>query len=357
MKVTVVVEYAGRVGWQLQGPWAQVIVRAMIDRGHEVRVVADCLADPGQFAAAHAEQFRSARKRLQRSPRRFQRWVLERVQPPTISLSSLVPASVWCPLDAPWRSELAELAAIRNPATLAIETAHRLWIPSLARAQARAESMWKSAVGVRARLGCLSAPQGIEPLGYCSRIRDGHPCEALRLRLRRVLGIDREAFVVAASAAHPERAGLGAFLEGWRAFVRQDRGVLVLMGRKAALLDRTIGSLGLREHVRIVGQTERPDAVLAGADAAASWSCARGSTARFVADALAMQRPVVTFCGGVGAELVEHFGAGVVMSAVHPGAWVDALRSVRSGGHLPDTPEGLMPEDLGQRLEAALSRL
>lgn len=356
MRVTLVVEYAGRVGWQLPGPWARLICHSMIDRGHEVSVVADCLADPGLFPGARTEQFRPTRRRLQRAPAKFQRWAIERVQGPSISLSSLVPGSVWCPLDAPWRRELGQLAAIRNPATFAIEAAHRLWLPWLARSQARAELLGKNSRSVRAILGCFAAPEGVEPLGYCSGIRPGGEQDVLCRRLRDVLGISQDGFVAAASAGHPERAGLGPFLEAWREFVREGDGVLVLMGRKAALLDRIVGSLGLRDHVRIVGQTERADAVLASADAAVSWSRAPWSTARFVADALVMRRPVVTFGEGVGAELVEHFDAGVVMESSERGAWVEALRSVRNRGHLQAKPEGLSPDDLAARLEVVLSR-
>lgn len=352
MRVTLVVEYSGRVRWQQPGPWARVMCGALLRRGHEVRVVADCIADTGHFAGASVEQFRPDRKRLQRAPARFRRWAMERLTAPSISFSSVVPGSLWCPLDADWRREFRDLASIRNPATLAMEAAHRLWLPSLARAQRQAGAMAQASGSVRARLGALRAEQGVVGLGYCSAIDPSALSIAeLRHRVRRALGIGEDTFVACASAAHAGHSGLRDMLTGWREFARTDGSILLLMGRKCALLDRIVGSLDMRSCVRILGQTERPELPLAAADAGIAWDAAPWSTGRFLADAMVMQRPVLAPRRCVGAELIEQDGGGLLLES---GPWSYALSHLRDHRPPPARVDHLSPDALAQRIERVL---
>ncbi|MCL4221541.1 MAG: hypothetical protein KJZ65_09225 [Phycisphaerales bacterium] len=352
MRITLVVEYSGRVRWQQSGPWARVICSALLRQGHEVCVVADCIADTGHFAGASVEQFRPARKRLQRAPARFCRWAMERLTAPSISLSSVVPAALWCPLDADWRREVRDLASIRNPATLAMEAAHRLWLPSLAHSQRRAEAMAQHNGLARARLGALQDHRGVVGLGFCSAIDPSALNVAeLRHRVRRALGIDDDAFVACASAAHAGHAGLRDMLAGWRQFARADGSILLLMARKSALLDRIVGSLDMRSCVRILGQTERPELPLAAADAAIAWDAAPWSTGRFLSDALVMQRPVLAHRQCVGAELIERYGGGLLLESEH---WPHALSQLRNHRSPPARVDHLSPIALGERIERAL---
>lgn len=353
MNITLVVEYAGRVRWQQPGPWARVLCRALLGRGHEVRVVADCIADTGHFAGATIEQFRPARKRLQRAPARFRRWVMERAPTPSISLSSVAPGSLWCPLDADWRREVRDLVSLRNPATLAMEAAHRSWLPSLALMQRRAEHMGRDPGCVRARLGALRTRRGVVGLGYCSAIDPGtFDAAGLRRDVRRVLGIGEGVLVACASAAHAGHAGLREMLEGWRDFAKSNNALLLLMGRKSALLDRIVGSLDMRSCVRIVGQTERPEAPLAAADVAIAWDTSPWSTGRLLADALVMRRPVVVLRACVGAELIEAGAGGLVRDEGEP--WARTLARVRDLPMPSASTEHLSPDALAGRVERVL---
>lgn len=352
MKVALVVEFAGRVRWQQPGPWARLICHALLQRGHQVRIVADCIADTGHFAGAEVEQYRPARKRLQRAPARFQRWAMERASSPSVSLSSVVPGSIWCPLDADWQREVRELVAIRNPATLGMEIAHRAWLPSLALAQRRAERIARDMASRRARLGTLEAKSGVVALGYCSAIEPtGFDSEQLRQDVRRVLGIGDDVFVACASAAHAGHPGLREMLRGWSAFAKDTGATLLLMGRKSALLDRMVGSLDMRSCVRILGQTERPEAPLAAADVAIAWDTAPWSTGRFLADALVMKRPVLARSQCAGAELIRNGDGGMLLDDA---AWAASLAQTRKLT-APSMPSNhLSPDALAERLEALL---
>jgi glycosyltransferase involved in cell wall biosynthesis len=327
MNVTLILEYGGRMRWQQPGAWAALITRAMQDRGHRVRVVADCLADPALIEADEIVVRAPARKRLERRPRRFQRWALAHTQSPSISLSSVVPANVWCPLDSSWRDEIVWLTNLRNPATLAMEVVHRLWVPPLALAQARARAL---ALAIPARLVTLGASTeaSVLPLGFASWLSPTAASASHRQQVRRALGIAPEAFVVLTSAAHTDRAGLGALLDGWRLFCQTSPGVLLLMGRKAALIDRHCRARGVSDTTCVLGQVERPELVFAAADVAAAWSARRdvNATGRFVADALAMQLPVLSTQAASGAELLRtQPDAGGLLNEASALAWMRAL--------------------------------
>lgn len=357
MNITLVVEYAGRVRWQQPGPWARLLCQSLLERGHELRVVADCVTDTRHFAGARIEQRRPTRKRLQRSPLRFQRWALERVTPPSISLSSMVPGTLWCPLDAPWTHELGDLATMRSPATLAMEVLHRSWIPALGLAQRKAKAIALRDGSTIARLGALRAPTGVVPLGYCSTI-DPSSIDADRLRrqVRQAFAINRHTFVACASASHVGRTGLREMLGGWRDSARDHGGLLLLMARKSALLDRIVGSLNMRDSVHIVGQTERPEAVLAAADLAIAWDTSPSSTGRFIADALVMQRPVLAHAACVGADLLNHGPHAALLSSHCATAWQQSLTGAPRLSPAVEPPTMLRASDLAARCEAALQR-
>lgn len=327
MNITLVIEYAGRIRWQQPGPWARVITQALRDRGHSVRVVADCLADADLVGADDAIVRAPHRKRLERHPMRFQRWALEHVAQPSISLSSLVPGTVWCPLDSSWRDEIVWLTNLRNPATLAMEILHRLWVPPLALAQHKARAMGKQTSARLARLGCLSDPIA-HSLGFTSSLDPKLIAPDIRVHIRSTLGIAPKALIVAISCAHTDRPGLISFLDGWRHFTHTHPGVLLIVGRKAALIDRTLRARGVADTVRVLGQTERPELFIAAADIAAAWPAhhSGSSTGRFIADALAIHTPILTTHAAGGASLVrQHPGVGIVLNEPTVDAWTRAL--------------------------------
>lgn len=356
MNITLVVEYAGRVRWQLPGPWARLICNSLRDRGHDLHIVADCITDTRHFAGATIDQRRPSRKRLQRSPIHFQHWAIDRAQPPSISLSSMVPGSLWCPLDTAWRRELAELASMRSPASLAMEILHRAWIPTLALAQHRAETVARRNGCTLARLGSLCSPPRTVALGFCSSIDPTHlDADNLRQQVRQALAIDARTFVACASASHVAHAGLRDMLCGWRDSARRHSGILLLMARKSALLDRIVGSLQMRDVVRIIGQTERPEAALAAADLAIAWDTSPSSTGRFIADALVMQRPVLAQETCVGSELVKMHDAGRAMRSTSAAAWAEEIERARALAPLNLDVSELSPARLARRLEQLLA--
>lgn len=327
MNITLVIEYAGRIRWQQPGPWAHIITQALRDRGHHVRIVADCLADADLVGADDAIVRAPHRKRLERHPMRFQRWALKHVAQPSISLSSLVPGTVWCPLDSSWRDEIMWLTNLRNPATLAMEILHRLWVPPLALAQHKARTIGKQTHARLARLGCLADPIA-HPLGFTSALDPKSIAPDARAHIRSTLGIAPNALVVAISCTHTDRPGLHAFLDDWRHFTHAHPGVLLIVGRKAALIDRTLRARGVADTVRMLGQTERPELFFAAADVAAAWSTHRSesSTGRFIADALAMHTPILTTHAAGGAELVRRYpGVGIVLNEPTVDAWSRTL--------------------------------
>jgi glycosyltransferase involved in cell wall biosynthesis len=142
--------------------------------------------------------------------------------------------------------------------------------------------------------------------------------------LMRTAGADWEAFLgaVARITAPEVRAG--------------EAPVIVAMARDAYAVHDAACRAGCQRALRIVGQTERVEALLAAADAAAAPLGARpdafrsGATGRFIADALRAGRPVLAATMASGVDLLEHHGVEAPGLVVEPAveAWAEALHKV-----------------------------
>lgn len=321
MRIVVVVEYARSLAWS-PSQWAGCIVRGLLERGHEVVLLADGADDPTEFRTPGREAELRIRRPMRtvrgRQPLAFGRWVEECLGriPHDVSLSvaRTAGADLWAPVGPAASADFAALVRARSPATMAIEALHEPWLPAALLAERRASKQ----AGRRAIIGQFGVGLGEGAaddlaLGFASAYEpfDESTRALLRHRTRQALGISESRPVILASGVHLDRPGSRAFLRGLAKAASRGGPLVLLLTREPVAARRLIGDAG--EGVRPVGCPQRIDLLAAAADGVATGGAAHG-TGRFVADALRLGLPVLCGRSTPGAALVDPkaFGAGPV---------------------------------------------
>lgn len=377
MKVLILAEFVEPHPWG-QSRWAVDLARGLHARGHEVVLACDGIYDPEELAPMRVLAHRHRRREHDRRPAAFHRWALRtmRREPHDVSLSltRLAPADVRVEMDRPAVRALWAHVRGRNVVSAGFEAVQHPYLPLAVAAEALTRRSGR--VKRVLMLGGVPGRLGPDELGYASRLATPEPgaFAALRRRTREALGVSPDRHAVLISAAHPERSGLRAFLEGFRG-VRMARQVLppvlLVAGGAGHGVHAAAVAAGVASGVRVIGGTSRIDAALAACDLAAAPLGGRhaGETGRFIADALRVGRPVAADQGVRGAELLGPLnGAGSARPGhvlVSPDAhhWKRALLGALSERWLEEAGAAaavvgreLSMESLVARLEGALAR-
>jgi glycosyltransferase involved in cell wall biosynthesis len=363
MRILLVASTVSSRAWG-EGRFVADVVAGLSRRGHQVHAVAESVEDPAMLEVGPAGSV-AARRPLRDNAaqpggalRRFAAGAARRIgHDVTLSLTRLVPASVWMPIDfgaAAWTRHVRRQG---GPIRLLMKVPRHWTLPASLAAEARAPRILAPTGAVQrllvfGRHAAVDAARLMPHLagrimdaGFASRLERPTPAAAasLRRRTREALGLAAESRVVLASlpwslaSSDPD---LLAFLGGASMLGSRSPALLILARDALAVHAAAVRLDGLAEsRIRILGRTAHIDAALAAADAVAvplappAGPFRSGSMGRMVADALRWGRPVLVLPGAPGMELIhtdapEHERPGLAVRAPTTEAWSDALARV-----------------------------
>jgi len=391
MRIALIAEYVRTLPWS-PTRWTVEIARGLAAQGHAVEVLLDGCDDPSEFkhpdigasGTISVVVRRPLRIARQRAPLSFQRWATTRLaalsHDTSLSLTRLVPGSVWVPIGPPSAAEFVSMIRARSPASIGFEIAQNPWVLASMLAERRAPGLARSS-GMRPILARLGADDD----GSCELLGTGSSMpvatveqrRTLRAAVRQVLEIPDHTLVIAASVMHPGRPGLGAMLDGLARASRRsqipdaDPGlVLIAACRSTHSLARLATRSGAEALVRTIGTSSSVRAMLAASDLATSAQTSHPghATGRFLADALRMGVPVLAHRRAPGASLIlpTAFGTpalGIVVDDHNPEHWADAIAHAsdpvwrrEASRAARDAGRALSTEAVVQRVERALLR-
>lgn len=326
MRVLLVTEFVRVMEWS-PSVWAGVICRGLLDRGHEVTLLADGVEDVRAFHSAGRSAAlvvrRPTRIARTRDPLGFQRWARaemgRRGESVGLSLTRLAPAAVWMPTEPPSRDEFLGSVRSGSAATVVLEALARPWILSALRAERRAMRM-AGAMG--------TSPRGHEPASALAPLGPDAR-ERARTSVRTRLGLEQTHVVVLISAMDSHWSTLRGFLGGMAQLksASKDRRVCaIVLSREAHSIGLLAERLGVASRVRLMSGTIRMPELFAASDVACVTGGSSGGTGRFLADAVRCERPVLAAAGATGAPLLEPgaFGTsplGLVTGDLTPAGW------------------------------------
>ncbi len=357
MSFAIVAEHIRRLPWH-HGRWAVDIARGIAERAGHVTLICDAIEDRSQLESAGnitIIERAPGRGPRRRQPTRFQRWALDQLDATsadaTLSLTRLVPAGLWLPVEPPSSAAFVRQVSSSSPPTVLLEAVSRPWILDAMSAERRARRIARSSSVQLARLGACggSGSSSVLNLGLASTLDSGATPKGARYRLRERLGLADTRPVLLCSLVDRPVSAARALLE---AIARSRRSAgppaLLILTREPIRVHRLASALGALTRVRILGASSQMDAILSACDALALPARSAHSTARLAADAIAMHTPVIAAEGAPGAELIEPASFGVppfgqVLSDVTPGGWQGALDQM------------LEPSTLGRMRESAAS--
>lgn len=330
-----------RTEW-LAVPLAGALARA----GNDVEVIADGFEAGVDRALAAAvgqpvklEAISPMRTHLGSNPRHFVREIAKRTAgAEVISLTGLVPAERWLPLDEPPTATGARIVRELSPLSAALELAHHPWLSvewlAWRRARARgARHGWKPLqLGDPAKGG----------LGVVSIADTAVQRDTARTRL----GVgDRGC--VAVSAADDTVVRLRPVFEALASLGNTAPDCLVL-GHKARSIMSLAARCGVLSRVKPLGLTRRVGDVLAAVDGVVALPASgpRVGGGRWIADAVARGLPVAADTRSEGTWLLNPD------EIVH-GDWAGGIRRLASGSPTPPRPaQRLGIDSLAERLLA-----
>ena len=351
MRIAIVAEHVRRLPWH-HGRWAIEIAKGLCERCEHIELICDAVADHSQLdSVKNLSIIERAPERSvrDRRPLRFQRWALDQLRASdadgTISLTRLVPAGLWLPVDPPsWTSYKRSVLSL-SPATTLLEASSRTWIVNAMRAERRAMSMARSNSVSFCQLGSLPGPDSSIPtdsqpkpspssvrrLGLASTLTPDPAYHQARYRLREKLDLAADRPVLLCSLID-RQVGVARALVQAIARSRRSAGppALLVLTRQPMRVHRLVSALGALPRVRILGASSQMGAIISACDAVALPATGSRGTARMIADAIAMHTPVIAAHGVAGAEIIEpsSFGGppiGCVLNDVTPGGWQSAL--------------------------------
>lgn len=335
------------------------LARALIARGREVTLLCDAAEDTAMFGC-RVRARRAFEHDQAEAPTATARWLARMAQARapgaqdavTLSLTRLVPGEVWMPVDESAAALLADELGSRRTLSRAMWL-WRHWGVLAGRRMERDAAADEGQVRAVLAFGPSAAAAAagrwprlagrVRDIGFAAMVEPatGEAESRLRAEVRARLHINASRRVVLVSlmrtAGADWQAFLGAVARITAPEVRAGNApVVVAMARDAYAVHDAACRAGCQRALRVVGQTERVDALLAAADAAAAPlgtgpdAFRAGATGRFIADALRAGRPVLSAPTASGVDLVAHRGVEAPGMVVEPTveAWAEGLRNV-----------------------------
>ncbi|MEM1183717.1 MAG: glycosyltransferase [Planctomycetota bacterium] len=308
MKIALVLEYAHARPWEHTGPWGIALSRAFAERGHDVTVFADGVANPGWFDdRVNVELRRPLRRSVEADPLGFAGWVDRRTRAHagiSLSLTRVWPGQVWVPMGRSAAHEARRLLALyRRPAMLVMQGSQRLWLPGAVWAERKARQLARERGSSVISIG-EPVFKGVRTLPPASPVPSG--TKTSRHDVRMLLGIPHDTLLMVTSSVHISDAAFGPFLRAAGELGRR-RGVrVVVTGGRPHAVARAADAFDARTVVVPLGQTEQMAELIDAADLVVcpgGAEPARGSgTGRLVAEAAMAGKPLVVGrrAGGAG---------------------------------------------------------
>lgn len=283
-RVVLVIEFVRDLPWS-RTRWAVALAGAYRALGHEVTVIADGADDPDQLESLGVELRlrRTQRASEDTQPRQFVRFAERELasgrtrsdEDTVISLTWLVPADIWLPIEHTPGQRFRELVGEGSVVSLAFESVQQRWLPTALLAARRAR-----------RRG--PTPMTIEQLGLAAADRVLAADEAIVVRgdLRASLGIDEDERILLASVVQkrPQRV---ADVLAWAA---RNEGRLLVLGSDWYSIRRAFERANMPDRLVPMGATREPSAAVAAADAVLV--SGKFGTGRLAALAIAMGKPI-----------------------------------------------------------------
>lgn len=378
MKILVMAGRTARQRWTSGGA-AELIVHALAQRSHQVTLAAQSIDDPARFGdCAQVRAFDTFDQTATDWPVGFAAWArqTQRDVPHEVclSLSRVICGDVWLPIEPSGAAWLARaraslgiksfaialvrhhgfLRAMASDAYLALPPGplplRVLAIGSMAHGEASRRLYRVKGLGDRVvRIDPFWTP---DASGNDLR-RPTPDVHALRKRTRELLGIGPERRVLAMSLAEPAGPQLDALLQCVGDLAQRDPQhgpAIIAMAKECVSLHTRAVRNGADAHVKIVGLTTQPEAVLAAADIAVlptragrGWAGGSiqgsgtgglfesGGMSRFACDALRAGKPLLALSGAIGYDLArarsdDQDQPGLVIDYPTRESWMRALR-------------------------------
>lgn len=352
-------EYVSASRWA-GSAWAVDICKGLCARGHRVVVAAEGMDDPEMLLPGVALLRGHPRRADHRRPFAYARWARRLVrrgsQDVSLSLSPLVRADVWSPVEMDAGMYLARLLRQKGPASMFMGLTHTTWLPAALLAERLVTRH-----GIHAPIGTNPSRGG---LGFASALSEPDDRDGLRRRVREIIGISPSRPILAMSGVHHANAGLQDMLAGLAKVEAASAGqapILLVLGREGYSVHARARRAGCEHLVRLLGGSSRLDAALVAADAGIA-PLARtddACTGRFIADCLRLGLPVVAHAEAPGVELVEpkQFGTAPVGFIVHNADWADAFERLLSPAWLEPMRRAAADVSITLSMDALITRL
>jgi len=361
LRIAIVAHYLTSRPWDPTPPWTRAIATGLADRGHEISILCDGWTSSavGVLDGLPVHPRREVRRLTVDEPRRFQQWLHERLDhlapEGVVSLTHLMPSEVWVPLDRSFSETLAWIWGHRLPASIAMQTLTRRFLPGLLMAMRHAAREARAGRTHPLALTARGAP-GIPVAALVPPMSAAHR-DMLRARARTLLGIADDELVLCASA---RQRGATVFSGLLQALARVDRPCTLLVIDGAPHSVATLAHRhGVEPRVVPLSVTQRIDAVLAASDAVFAaddhgnpLGAGLVGPRRLGPEGLRMGRPLLCTQGSLTEALLDlDHGEGGGIAIRGPGAdgWIEALQ------RLADPHERARLSDRATRLGHALT--
>lgn len=351
MRVLLIAGRVSSLAWT-PGEVVRVIASGLVERGHQVSMIAESVDDPALFAScASVCAMHTFEQSASDFPVGFASWARRQRREighdACVSLSRVVRdggVDVWMPLDPRASAWLGDLIGARGLVRS---------VPTIAK-HAGVVAQLVSVRGVRARrvlaIGAVAA-QGARQAARGAEVRELEffsPAEPMdepraaagRRRVRGLLGVPDDRVLIAVGTT----GRVGRSLLGLLSEVAQAHGpmspiagpMLVFLTREQFPVHTLAVRAGAGEFVRVVGTTASAGEVIGACDAvaiptpASGGAFGAGAMGRLAATALKLGKPLIAAAGAPGAELCsrrasDHSECGTVVDGSF-GSWRRALR-------------------------------
>ena len=357
MNLLVIAGRLARRPWSA-GAMAARLVNGLVERGHAVNLICECIEDEQQFARAARVIARSpCRNGDSEFPAAFAFWALARSRTipndASLSLTRRAAGDVWMPLTPDAAAWTASIRHTRSPISFATSMARNAGVLLDAAAQALSPIPQGPEIERVICTGgpCVDAARSFAGQAIADRVvrapltselalPDEAARERLRVTSRSTLALAEHRLVLLSSFM----AGSGRFLGGLLSALAslnpapgdQNGPALIVLTEEPYAAHAAAVRARCDRHVRILGTTSNPAPLFAACDAAATCvpvgvdAFRFGSTCRFPADAIRSGRPVLALAGSSGTGALglatpDLAVPGLVVGTPSPTDWVRAI--------------------------------